>query len=121
MDAYLEQYLYVLKKNYANFEGRARRQEFWTFTLINLAIYVILAVLSGVVGLFALVALAFNLAVLVPSIAVGVRRMHDINRSGWWMLIVLVPLIGLFFLYLAAQPSDPADNNFGPVAKSVAA
>lgn len=96
-------------KNYAVFSGRARRKEYWYFFLINTAISIVL----GVVGI-GLLSGIYTLAVLLPSIAVGVRRLHDTDRSGWWLLIALIPIIGVIVLLVfAVQDSKAEANQYG--------
>ncbi|MBU2712785.1 DUF805 domain-containing protein [Zooshikella harenae] len=112
-------YLEVLKK-YAVFEGRARRKEYWLFFLFTTIISIILGVLDNVFGLISadagvgLLGGIYSLAVFIPGLAVTVRRLHDTDRSGWWILISLLPLIGiivlLVFMFL---DSTPGENNFG--------
>jgi len=109
-------YTDVLKK-YAQFSGRARRQEFWMFTLFNLIITVALMIIGGVVG-FPLLSTIYSLAVLLPSLAVGVRRLHDTNRSGWFMLLCLIPLVGLVLIYFLALEGEKQENAFGPDPKA---
>ena len=116
-------YLEVLRK-YAVFDGRARRTEFWLFFLINCIIAFVLSFLEAIVG-FASIAGAsilgslYMLAVLIPYLAVGVRRLHDTGRSGWWMLIYIVPLIGaIVLLVFFVQDSQDGDNQYGPNPKS---
>ena len=96
-------------KKYATFEGRARRSELWWFFLFNFIAGLILsAVSAGVLGM------AYNLAVLLPSLAVGARRLHDTGRSGWWLLIGLIPLIGLIVLiWFYATPGHKGANQYG--------
>ena len=106
-------YITVLKK-YAVFEGRARRKEYWMFALINLIISVALAFLS-----FGILETAYGLLVFIPSLAVSVRRLHDIDRSGWWVLVSLIPFIGILVLiYFCVQDSTPGTNQYGPNPKS---
>ena len=119
-------YLAVLKK-YAVFSGRARRKEIWMFVLFDLIIAIVLGIIDNVIG-FAIGAnigvllTIYGLAVLVPSIAVEVRRLHDTNRTGWWVLIGLVPLIGaIILLVFFTQDSQPGDNQHGPNPKGVIA
>ena len=108
-------------KQYVDFSGRAQRMEFWMFTLFNFLISIGLAIIDAVLGLGILQPI-YALAVLLPAIAVGVRRLHDTNRSGWWMLIGLVPLIGIIILIVFwVQDSPPGDNAFGPNPKAVMA
>lgn len=107
-------------KKYATFAGRAQRSEYWYFFLYYLLIYIVLAVVDGVLGSFdarqgfGLFTGIFALATAIPSIAVGVRRMHDIGRSGWWLLISFVPLVGVIWLLVyAARDGNPGVNAYG--------
>jgi uncharacterized membrane protein YhaH (DUF805 family) len=119
-------YLTVLKK-YAVFSGRAQRAEYWYFVLFNLIFSFVLGAVDGVLGTTTatgvqILRLIYTLAVMIPSVAVGVRRLHDIGRSGWWLLLVLVPVIGLialtvFFVF----DSQPEANEYGPNPKGVEA
>ncbi len=118
--------------NYANFSGRARRSEYWWWALAYIIIVIVLgfverAVLgSGSADVTtgdAAVGASFNAGILsglfmlasaIPYLAVGVRRLHDIDRSGWWLLISFIPLIGwLILLYWYVQPGTPGTNRFG--------
>lgn len=100
-------YTDVLKK-YAVFDGRATRKEYWMFVLINFIISIAVGIIAGIVDFKALTSL-YNLVLLLPSIAVGVRRLHDINHSGWWMLLCLFPIIGwIWLIILLAKKSEPA-------------
>ena len=116
-------YLAVLKK-YAVFGGRARRKEYWYFYLFNILIFIVLSIIDGVTrnlvpgaGLGLLGGL-YSLAVLIPGFAVAVRRFHDIGKSGWWLLIALVPLVGaIVFLVFTVQDSQPGENQYGPNPK----
>lgn len=103
-------YLNVLK-NYATFSGRARRKEYWMFFLFNLIISTILNLVAVSID-FPLLGTIYSLAVLVPSIAVGVRRMHDVGKNGWFILIPLYNLI------LACTDGDRGENEYGPDPKS---
>ena len=116
----MEWYLAVLKK-YIVFTGRATRTEYWMFALFNVIISIVLSIIGYVVvggnGQSALSSL-YSLAVLLPSLGVSVRRLHDTNRSGWWLLISLVPIIGIIVLIVfLVQDSDPGDNRYGPNPK----
>ncbi|MGR3461728.1 MAG: DUF805 domain-containing protein [Roseovarius sp.] len=101
----------VLTDNYANFSGRAARSEFWWFALFVLVVSLVLQLILGDI-----VSAIFSLAVLLPSIAVAVRRLHDVDRSGWWYLLVLIPLIGGLILIFAffIHRGTAGDNRFGP-------
>ncbi|MGW1216825.1 DUF805 domain-containing protein [Streptomyces sp. NPDC002499] len=109
-------------KKYAVFSGRARRKEYWNFALFVGIIYVVVLVLGLVTKQTAIVALAgvFYLGVLIPSLAVAVRRLHDTGRSGWWILIGLVPLAGaIVLLVFTVSDSTPGPNQYGPNPKEV--
>jgi uncharacterized membrane protein YhaH (DUF805 family) len=105
-------YIEVLKK-YAVFDGRARRKEYWMFFLFNFIIAFALGFFAGLAGLPAFVAQIYSLAVLIPAIAVGIRRMHDTDHSGWWLLF---PIVNLIF---AVTEGTRGDNRFGPDPKAV--
>lgn len=112
-------YLAVLKK-YATFSGRARRTEYWMFFLVNLIVSMVLGFVDTVAGT-AFIGVVYSLAVLLPSLAVGVRRLHDIGRSGWWLLILLVPVIGVIVLLVfAVRDGDAGANAYGPNPKVTA-
>ncbi len=114
-------YLDVLKK-YAVFSGRARRQEYWMFVLFYVISYVLLGIIEGIVNLSGILTGIYALAVLVPSLAVGARRLHDTGRSGWWLLIALIPLVGaIVLIYFAVQDSQPGENQYGPNPKQAVA
>jgi uncharacterized membrane protein YhaH (DUF805 family) len=113
-------------RNYATFEGRARRMEFWSFSLFCFVVLVVLSMLDRAMGTMnpavgmGLLGGIFCLAVLVPSIAVTVRRLHDTDRSGLWYLLVLLPLIGgIVILVFMLLDSQPGANRFGPNPKGV--
>lgn len=115
-------YIEVLKK-YATFEGRARRTEYWMFALFNILIAMVLGFIEGMLGLAAetdssVLGALYSLGILLPSLAVGVRRLHDTNKSGWWMLLALVPLanIALFFFFI--EEGSSGVNQYGPDPKA---
>jgi uncharacterized membrane protein YhaH (DUF805 family) len=111
-------YLEVLKK-YAVFSGRARRKEYWMFFLFNIIISFVLGFVEGLVGSQGIVTGLYFLAVLIPGIAVSFRRLHDTDRSGWWLLIALIPLIGtIVLLVFLVQDSKPGENQYGPNPKT---
>ena len=106
-------YRAVLKK-YATFGGRAGRAEFWMFFLINFLIIMGLVMIDTLIGLGFLGGL-YGLAVFLPTLAVYVRRLHDSGRTGWWMLIAFIPLIGfLVLLIFMLLEGNPGDNEYGP-------
>ncbi|MEU8713726.1 MULTISPECIES: DUF805 domain-containing protein [unclassified Streptomyces] len=113
-------YVDVLKK-YAVFSGRARRQEYWMYTLFNVIAAIVLAIIGRVIGFPALVAV-YYLAVLVPSLAVAVRRLHDTGRSGWAILIGIIPLVGgIILLVWFASEGKPEANEYGENPKHAVA
>ncbi|MCL2336888.1 MAG: DUF805 domain-containing protein [Firmicutes bacterium] len=148
----MDNYISVLKK-YAVFGGRARRKEYWMFFLFNVIIAVIFGVLIGLSsviglralgGLFTIIIIIYGLAVLLPSLGVSVRRLHDTGRSAWWLLLVIVPavivsiftnaglhgsLMGLIrliyyvcevvFIVLLCLDSQPGENQYGPNPKQI--
>lgn len=114
-------YLEVLKK-YAVFRGRARRKEYWIFFGFNLIIELVLGVIEGAAGGPGVLESLYGLAVLIPGIAVSVRRLHDTDRTGWWLLIVFIPLIGaIVLLVFMVQDSQPGENQYGPNPKTATA
>jgi uncharacterized membrane protein YhaH (DUF805 family) len=120
-------YLAVLR-NYAGFSGRARRMEYWMFTLINVLISIGLAIVDVMTGMaspvtgLGVLSCIYALAVFVPSLAVSVRRLHDTDRSGWWLLIAFIPLIGaIVLLVFMLLDGTPGDNKYGPSPKAVMA
>jgi uncharacterized membrane protein YhaH (DUF805 family) len=111
-------YLEVLKK-YAVFSGRARRKEYWMFCLFNISIVFVFGFIEGFVGGSGIISTFYSLTVLIPSIAVSIRRLHDISRSGWWLLIGLIPIIGaIVLLVFMVQDSQPAKNQYGKNPKT---
>lgn len=111
-------YLKVVKEHYADFKGRARRKEYWMFTLINAIVAIVIGIIGSLIGLGWLYYI-YCLAVLIPSLAVAVRRLHDTGRSGWWILISLIPFIGgLWLLVLMCLDSQPETNGWGANPKA---
>ena len=113
-------YVEALRK-YAVFSGRARRKEYWFFILFNILIAAGLTLIDTFVGTYdtlrgvGLLSGLYSLGMLLPSLAVGVRRLHDIGRTGWWLLIGIVPLIGpIVLLVFAVLESQAGDNQYGP-------
>jgi uncharacterized membrane protein YhaH (DUF805 family) len=120
-------YIAVLKK-YAVFSGRASRTEFWMFTLVNIVIELVLSFIDSRTGMvyattsLGLLSGLYGLAVFLPGIAVTARRLHDTSRSGWWMLICFIPILGgLVLLVFLVLDSTPDTNAWGPSPKGVAA
>ena len=116
-------YLEVLKK-YAVFSGRARRKEYWYFSLFNIIFIILLTTIDYVVGTvnkeigIGLLESIYALGVLIPGLAVSFRRLHDTDRSAWWLFISLIPLIGgIVLLVFLVQDSTPGANKYGPNPK----
>ncbi|WP_323100212.1 DUF805 domain-containing protein [Intrasporangium sp. YIM S08009] len=117
----MEWYTKVLQ-NYVGFSGRARRTEFWMFALFNAIIAGVLNVLWRVtdVGVFYWLYVLYAVAVFLPSLAVGVRRLHDTNRSGWWILIGLIPIVGAIVLIVFyATEGNRGANQYGEDPKAI--
>lgn len=107
------EYFIAAFKQYATFTGRTTRKEYWMFILFYLIFSVVLAIVDGVLGI-QLLGLIFSLALLVPSIAIAARRLHDTGRTGWWQLIVLIPLIGFIVLIVFLCMDSTEANQYGP-------
>lgn len=111
-------YLKCLKQ-YADFNGRARRKEFWMFTLFNGIISTVLIIISTVFGLVSETGLSplnslYSLIVFVPGLAVSVRRLHDVGKSGWYFLVGLIPILGwIYLIYLYVQEGEAGTNQYG--------
>jgi uncharacterized membrane protein YhaH (DUF805 family) len=116
----MDWYLKVLN-DYAVFEGRASRSEYWYFTLFNIIIIILLSVVENSLGLIVfasdgglgVLSMLYALAVLVPSLAVGVRRLHDTDRSGWWMLLAIIPIVSLVLIVFFIFKGSEGDNQYG--------
>lgn len=107
-------------KKYAEFSGRARRQEFWMFVLFNFLASIAVGIVDGILGTTGALGGLYSLAVLIPSLAVAARRLHDTDHSGWLQLIVLIPLIGwIILLVFLCGDSKPGENRFGPNPKGL--
>lgn len=111
---------YKVILNYTNFNGRARRQEYWYFTLVNVLVNLVMGIIDRVIGSvmqmdnFGFFGVIYALFIMIPSIAVTVRRLHDSGRTGWWALIAFVPIIGiLVLLYFLIQDSEEGSNQYG--------
>ena len=111
----MEYFIGAIKK-YADFSGRATRQEYWMFVLFYLIFYVVLGMVDALLGTMVL-ALIFSLALAIPSISLAARRLHDTSRSGWWQLITIVPLIGIIVLIVFLVQDSHAANEYGESPK----
>lgn len=100
-------------KNYCNFSGRARRKEYWMFALISAVIVFVLGIIDGIIGINILTSL-YSLFILIPELSLTFRRLHDIDKSAWWLLIALVPVIGaIILLVFSLKPGTVGDNTYG--------
>ncbi|MDD9271530.1 DUF805 domain-containing protein [Paenibacillus sp. GCM10023248] len=116
----MDWYLKVLK-NYVGFSGRARRKEYWMFVLFNLIISIGLAIIERILDIKSVLTGIYSLAVLLPSLAVTFRRLHDTGKSGWWILIGLIPFIGsIVLIVFNCMDSEPNENKYGPNPKQFA-
>ncbi|UBV43204.1 DUF805 domain-containing protein [Deinococcus taeanensis] len=137
----MNDFINVIRNNYANFQGRARRREYWMFTLISTIIAMVLSIpvygaaigmavqadstgapgagFTGITLIFSLLLLIYALAVMIPSIAVTVRRLHDAGFSGWLYLLNLIPVGSLVVLVLCILDSKPGGNKWGPNPKGI--
>ena len=115
----MDWYLNVLQNHYFDFEGRARRKEFWMFALVNFAISIVITIVVGFVSdsMASIVSMLYSLAVLLPSIGLGVRRLHDTGRTGWLALLALIPLVNLVLIYFFVLEGDAGPIEYGPDPK----
>ena len=113
---------YYLKalENYTNFSGRSRRKEYWMFNLFNFIFAVVTMILDNLFGLtfdlapYGSIYALYALCVFIPSFAVSVRRLHDVGKSGWMILISIIPIVGaIWLLVLFLTDSDPDENEYG--------
>ena len=115
----MKEYIDVLKK-WKDFDGRARRREYWMFVLFMAIFAIVAGIIDGILGTVCVFVGLYYLAMLLPMIAVSVRRMHDIGKSGWWLFITFVPVIGsLWYLFLTIQDGQPRSNQYGEIPKGV--
>ncbi len=116
----MEWYLKVVRDNYANFKGRARRQEFWMFILFNMLIGMVLGTFSAFLGVIGSIILwCYQLGIIIPTLAAGARRLHDTGRSALWLLIALIPFIGIIILaVLCSQDGELGENKWGANPKT---
>jgi uncharacterized membrane protein YhaH (DUF805 family) len=97
-------------QRYALFRGRASRSEFWWWILANAIIGTVISVLIAIASIFRVVEVLWDLAVLVPSLALGARRLHDTNRSGWWQLLAFIPIVGWIILVVWFASEEKAEG-----------
>ena len=121
MNHYIEDYYIGVLKKYAVFSGRARRAEYWYFFLFSLLVGFALGVVSAAIGdSKGTLGTLYSVAVFIPGLAVSVRRLHDIGKSGWMLLLSLIPIIGAIWIFiLMLRDSNPGENKYGPNPKGV--
>ncbi len=115
-DAFNEYFLDPIQNHYMDFEGRARRKQYWMFFLFNIAISFAITIVIGIVSdsLASGISALYSLALLLPGLGLGVRRLHDTGKSGWFLLIALIPLLGIFILiYFLVIEGDSGPNEYG--------
>lgn len=109
----------ALQQNYCNFSGRSSRSEYWWYMLFYFIVSFIVSFIGNATGSQVLnywLSLFVGLALFLPSLGLCVRRLHDINKSGWWVLLNLIPVVGWIILLIwVCKDSDPTDNQYGPV------
>lgn len=111
-------YYVMALNNYANFDGRARRSEYWFFVLFNMLFAFGALILDAVLGTEVVFYILYGLFVFIPGLSLSVRRLHDVGKSGWMFLIILIPIIGAIWLFvLFVTDSDPGNNQYGPNPK----
>lgn len=120
----IQWYKKVVFENYANFNGRARRAEYWWFILMNIILAIVAIMLDGLLGTnieplpYGYIYIAYAIAVFIPGLAVAVRRLHDVGKSGWFYFIILIPIIGaIWLLVLFATEGEKGENQYGPDPK----
>jgi uncharacterized membrane protein YhaH (DUF805 family) len=117
----IENWKLVVLERYAKFDGRAGRAEFWWFVLANIIVYIAFAILMQISGIFVILELLYALAMIVPSIAVAIRRLHDTDKSGWFLLLGLIPLIGaIILLVFYAMEGTNGPNKYGVASEPAA-
>jgi len=121
-EKYMNWYFKAWKK-YAVFGGRAGRQEYWYFVLFNILAYILLSIIAGIIGKIGAGMLSlYAMAVFLPGLAASVRRLHDTNRSGWWLLISPIPGVGpILLLVFLTQGSEPIENQYGTIPSAALA
>ncbi len=114
--SFVEAIKMAIQQNYCNFSGRSSRSEYWWFTLFTFILGVLLTLIFGDGTLGSVISGVVNLALLLPSLGVAVRRLHDIGKSGWWLFLAFLPIVGWIILIVwECKESQPVPNEYGPV------
>jgi len=108
MDWYMQAW-----RNFNKFDGRSRRTEFWMFYLVNIAVSFALGAVEALLGSPGFLSWLYSLAVLLPAVAVGIRRLHDTGKTGLWIIGIFVPFLNLVVLFFMTQDSQPGTNQYG--------
>lgn len=111
----------VLTKKYADFSGRARRSEYWFFFLGYMLAAIVVEIIDAVLGTAPIITGLLVLGLFIPSLAAAVRRLHDTGRSGWWLLISIIPFGGFVVLFFLVSDGESATNQYGPSPKGAEA
>ena len=117
-----EYFLDVITNHFADFNGRARRKEYWMFFLCNFVVSLVLGIIVGLIAPKEATALSgiYTLALLLPGLSLGVRRLHDTGKSGWFLLLGLIPIVGaIILLVFFCTDSQPGSNEYGPNPKGI--
>ena len=115
----LNWFIDYITKNYANFNGKARRKEYWMYTLFSIIACFVVIMLDSLLGSNYVLSLIYVLAILLPSYAVTVRRLHDTGNSGWWLLLIFVPFGGAVLLVMFVWDLIPSTNQYGENPKGL--
>ena len=111
-------YINTLRNNYFNSEGRANRKEYWLFTLANSIIGFVIGYVGCLIGA-PVIGTIYGLAVLIPGVCIGIRRLHDVGRSGWWFLLAFTGIGAIVLFVFYCLDSEPGENAYGPNPKGV--
>ena len=117
-----EYFLDVITNHFADFNGRARRKEYWMFFLCNFVVSLVLGIVMGLISETAanVVNILYSLVLLLPGLSIGVRRLHDTGKSGWFLLLGLIPIVGAIILIVFfCTDSQPGSNEYGPNPKGI--
>ena len=110
----IQQAVKTVLANYVNFDGRSGRGEFWWWVVAYIVGSIVVGIVGTILGISMLLSNLYSLGLFLPSLAVSVRRFHDIGKTGWWVLISIIPIIGwIAAIYFWAQPSQAGANDYG--------
>lgn len=110
----VQNYINIITKHYFDFEGRTRRADFWYFVLVNLIVGIVLGIVQNILHLGQMITSLYSLALLLPNLGLGARRLHDTGRSGWWLLIAFIPVLGwILLIYWYCVSGTPGSNQYG--------